>query len=503
MEVSTRATTTTVSIRDSYFETLPPEEFIDLVDSYERVVINVSTPSSRTMLDVAFCYLEASYVFEKLACSFSCSEFKGVSGGYEITIHNFDCTELSELIFEFVCILSSNEFIDEDEQFSYIEKRLQFESEIHETPLHFPELIDLYYANMINGGLAEDGIGLINREPAHRYGYWHAADYLSTDKQVLYSQNCWIVPNECDLKEVFKKNGDEGRLSIIPANLLLINSEALVLSENAALQVPMGEVVQGIACIQDAIPSTQAQAGYFPHMLDKLNGGFFASPSNYDLFNSTKPSSFWNDNTAFELTASEFGEFVVFKTDTAQLIVFNVTHPTYKRTKNFLSAMHTISSSFEDSLMPTINQNLDWDSLTDEQFECLCYDVIYHNSKFDWQTIKKMGSSRSRDGGRDIVVYTRELHNQKPRKFIFQCKLLRKKKSLNTSNSGVTADVLEQYTPEGYGFMTNKVIDATLYDKLDDICGNRGIELNNWSQLEIERFLARRPHIRDKHFTNP
>ncbi|HHX8485344.1 TPA: hypothetical protein ACVO3E_001920 [Vibrio diabolicus] len=491
-------TTTTISIRDTYLETLSPEEFFDLVDGYERVVIKVPTPSSSTMLDVAFCYLEASYVFEKLASSFKCSELRNVSGGYEITVQEFDYAELSKLIFEFVCILSSNDFIDEDEQYSYIEKRQQFESDIYEIPLHFPDLIDLYNANMINGGLDESGIELVNRAPAHRYGYWHAAEYLRTDKQVLYSKSCWIVPNKVDLKEVFQRNGYDERLSIIPANLLLINSEALVLSENAALQVPMAEIIQGIACIDDVLPSDEI--GYFPHMLDKLNGSFFASSSNYELFNSTKPSSFWNDNTAFELTASEFGEFVVFRTDTAQLIVFNVTSPPYTRTINFLSAMHTISSSFEDGLVPTASQDLDWERLTDEEFECLCYDVIYHNSKFDWRTIKKMGLSRSRDGGRDIVVYTRELHNQKPKKFIFQCKLLKKSKSLNTTNSGVTADVLEQYKPQGYGFMTNQVIDATLYDKLDDICGKRNIQVNNWSLLEIENFLARRPNIRRKYF---
>ncbi|SHO57650.1 hypothetical protein [Vibrio quintilis] len=405
MDVLTR--TTTVSIRDTYLERLPPEAFIDLVDGYEQVVIKVSTPSSRTMLDVAFCYMEASYVFEKLANSFNCSEIRNTKsgGGYEITVQEFDHAKLSALIFEFVCILSSNEYIDEDEAFSYIEKRQQFECDIYEIPLHFPDLIDLYYANMINGGLNEDGIELENRAPAHRYGYWHAAEYLCTEKKILYSQNCWVVPNEVDLKEIFKRNGYDERLSIIPANLLLINSEAMVLSENAALQVPMGEVIQGIACIHEVLPSDET--GYFPHMLDKLNGGFFASSSNYNFFNSTKPSSFWNDNTAFELTASEFGEFVIFKTDTAKLIVFNVTTPPYTRTVNFLSAMNTISSSFEDGLTPTFSQPLDWNKLTDEEFECLCYDVIYYNSKFDWRTVKKMGRSRSRDGGRDIVVSSR------------------------------------------------------------------------------------------------
>ncbi|WP_143169244.1 hypothetical protein [Vibrio quintilis] len=77
---------------------------------------------------------------------------------------------------------------------------------------------------------------------------------------------------------------------------------------------------------------------------------------------------------------------------------------------------------------------------------------------------------------------------------------MKKSKSLNTTNSGVTADVLEQYSPQGYGFMTNQVIDASLYDKLDDICGKRDIQVTNWSQMEIENFLSRRPHIRRKYF---
>lgn len=44
-----------------------------------------------------------------------------------------------------------------------------------------------------------------------------------------------------------------------------------------------------------------------------------------------------------------------------------------------------------------------WHQLDDEQFEQLCYDII--TKKHHPIEIHKIGKSRSRDGGRDIVFY--------------------------------------------------------------------------------------------------
>ena len=330
--------------------------------------------------------------------------------------------------------------------------------------------------------------------PERKYGYWIGASYLTKADKVYYSQNCWISSNSIDVTELFKEDSSNQELSIIPANLLIIKSQGMVVSENGVIQISMGEVIQGIACIHDVYPNRN---NYSYHHLDSFDGSFFSRTSH---FNSTEPSSFWQDSAEFELYVSEFGEFVVFITADASLILFNVHKPAHSKSQSFIDAMLAIGASFGDAVLSPPQISLNWDLLDDECFEQLCYDIIYQNSKYDNTTIRKMGSSRSRDGGRDIVVYTKALHINKPRKYIFQCKLIKSSRSLNTSNIGSISDVIDQYGAEGYGVMCNSVIDSSLFDRLDGISENRGIDVETWSSLEVERFIARRPHLKSRHF---
>ncbi|QEE24192.1 restriction endonuclease [Rhodanobacter glycinis] len=138
---------------------------------------------------------------------------------------------------------------------------------------------------------------------------------------------------------------------------------------------------------------------------------------------------------------------------------------------------------------------IDWTRFDDETFEELCYDLVYHDPRFDKATIRKMGKSRSRDGGRDITAMTRVVIGQSPRKFIFQCKAMAPQRSLSTSNLGSMSDVIDQYGAEGYVVMTCGYIDATVFDRLDAIAATRSLEIITWSRFEIERFLSRRPSL--------
>lgn len=143
---------------------------------------------------------------------------------------------------------------------------------------------------------------------------------------------------------------------------------------------------------------------------------------------------------------------------------------------------------------------LSWDEFDDEKFENLCYDIIYHLPQFDNKTIRKMGKSRSRDGGRDITVYTNERPGNPKKLYIFQCKFTKAGTSLTTQKVENISDTVVQYGGQGYGVMTPVVIDAALYDRIDSICEKFKIESHNWSILEIERFIARHPKLRERHF---
>jgi hypothetical protein len=144
---------------------------------------------------------------------------------------------------------------------------------------------------------------------------------------------------------------------------------------------------------------------------------------------------------------------------------------------------------------------LDWSALDDDQFEQLCYDLVFANPKFDSDTIRRMGKSRSRDGGRDIVVEeVRRFPLDASRKWIFQCKLIRDGSSLTATKLRDVGDMLDQYGAGGFGVFTSAPIDATLYDKLDGVCQRRGIKQSHYSVHELERRLARYPAILRKYF---
>ncbi len=163
------------------------------------------------------------------------------------------------------------------------------------------------------------------------------------------------------------------------------------------------------------------------------------------------------------------------------------------------SAQMTEELSTATGAVPSLQ--CDWTSLDDEAFEELCYQLIFDNPKFDSDTIRKLGKSRSRDGGRDIVVHEVTMRPWlKLRKWIFQCKLVTKGLSLGATRLTDVGDMLEQYNAQGFGVITSAQMDATLYDKLDAICSKRQVEQYHLSVLELERALGRNRRVRQRFF---
>jgi hypothetical protein len=141
-----------------------------------------------------------------------------------------------------------------------------------------------------------------------------------------------------------------------------------------------------------------------------------------------------------------------------------------------------------------------WNQINDEQFEQLCYDILRKEHNLKLTNIDKIGNSRSRDGGRDIVFYKGIDINNKPIKWIAQCKLKSDKRSLGSSQVTDISDMLVAQEAKGFCIMTSGIIDATLHDKLDALRDKNGIEIEKWSYLEIERFLAEHPEIKARYF---
>ncbi|EID9445355.1 TPA: hypothetical protein NQM65_004722, partial [Salmonella enterica] len=187
------------------------------------------------------------------------------------------------------------------------------------------------------------------------------------------------------------------------------------------------------------------------------------------------------------------GNFYHLLYDTAELNLSQI--------KNFNETLGEVLLSTGINIGFSAGLTYNWSEIDDEQFEQLCYDIIYSHPRFNNETIRKLGKSRSRDGGRDIQVYdipTERL--MEPKKWIFQCKLVTGAGSLSATKLTDVGDMLDSYDVEGFGVFTNTIIDATLYDKLDKVCSKRNVEQLNFSALEIEKELIRKPYIRMKYF---
>ncbi|MFA4849999.1 MAG: hypothetical protein WC626_09780 [Methanoregula sp.] len=194
---------------------------------------------------------------------------------------------------------------------------------------------------------------------------------------------------------------------------------------------------------------------------------------------------------------SEEGTYLLIKDNYAQYLFFGIDTIPIENAEKILNDIGKTADFLKSN-----DISCSWDQITDDQFEELCYDILLQSERFNPDTIRKMGKSKSRDGGRDITIEeSRFFSLDSPKKFIIQCKLVKTGISLSGSKINMS-DTIDQYEAGGYIVMTNGVIDATLFDKLDAIAKKKKIKTGTWSKYEIERFLARRPDIKKRYFKN-
>lgn len=499
----------TIDLQDDELQVFSQDKLSEVISNHDIVEIFIPLPSiNRTSspLDIVQDYLEASYVVEFFAQGFNCLSLKlewvnTYFPRYALQLTKFEPSLLANHILN-ICPVFQN---TEDEKYydlrqTMLEKILEYEEILQEYPLKFPEIIDDYFANLINGVYCSDGYEEAYAEdlknfPERQYGYWRSAYYNGEANKVYISRDAWIVPHEVGLIPAFKRFGYGVDCSVIHAELLTINSQAVAISEGVAIALPFGKIIQALACLDEVTRPKDD----FQHRLT-WEGVLFPHPPSVEAIFEKYASSNRNQPTGLKIFTSEFSDFVIINTHCADIVIFDIRPLNKKDAERYISATRQLISAFEDEVISPPGISLPWMLLDDEKFEQLCYDIIYHNSKYDRGTIRKMGKSRSRDGGRDIVVYTKPRVGEKPLKYIFQCKLYKPECSANTSNVNNISDTIDQFHADGYGIMCSCHIDSSLYDRLDGISSRRGIEVETWSIFEIERFLARRPSIKSRYF---
>ncbi|MBZ9783748.1 hypothetical protein K9857_19640 [Pseudomonas sp. REP124] len=499
----------TIDLQSEDIPELSAADFFSLLKDQKTIKIQIPLSSvnvSNSYIDIISDYLDASFAIESLASNFEILNIeKNWSAKhhpvYYLTINNHDPIKLSELLLKLVWIFqypisdASETIFDEVRHDIY-----QYEETITDTTLFYPEIIDDYLANLINGAYYELDFDVFRDQlyffPERTFGFWASAAYNNETEKVLLSTDAWIIPAQINPAHAFKRLGYDGDFSLLNSNLLTINNQTIAISEGITLSIPMKKIAQALACIEELnTPKNEYRQKFQSNETSDLYHHSFNFYENARSYEKTQ------NHSTFEPYISEFSDFFALKIKSAFIIIFDTKELQRNESERYINAARQLFSSFEDNITTPSKLNLPWHEINDEIFEQICYDIIYHNSKFDRSTIRKYGKSRSRDGGRDISVYTKAKPGEKSQKYIFQCKLSDPEKSIGTSKLGAITDILEQYSADGYGIMCNCYIDASLFDRLDAIATNRSINIETWSIFDIERFIARRPVIKNRYFS--
>ncbi|WP_428156294.1 hypothetical protein [Brevundimonas sp.] len=384
--------------------------------------------------------------------------------------------------------------------------RGQLESGIYHARV--PEVIDWYMANLIGGALWEilaDAPDLydtlVSQFPERRTGFWKSAFSSRLATTCYASPDSWILPRDIEPDVFFQATRQQYRMSnFIRASVLTIDNASYVTGEGVFAFFPMAQYFRSRACVS---LTREFDEDEYPVLFDWSKAAFSHSPW-LDAFGPTSERSDAEPVSGrMECLVDPDSTLVIVGDGEFRYLMYDTRPVSMDRIKHVHHQLGLTSEALAGNIGLSFHPKYDWAALDDERFEELCYDLIFAHPRFNSETIRKHGKSRSRDGGRDIEVYETVRYGASPRKWIFQCKLVTSSASLSATKLQDIGDLIDHYGVGGFGVMTSAPIDATLYDKLDGVCSRRGVEQLNYSGLEIERSLVRNQTISRRYFPRP
>lgn len=346
----------------------------------------------------------------------------------------------------------------------------EFEADVDSYKTDYADEIEKAYANFVTRGIYELASEseededkylenhFFKQHPEWRYGYWKHHQKGIPDDSLFYSPYNWIIKS-VDRDIIFK--------------------------------AVYGRVTQFEECwVKDGIAFCKygAVRTFIPN-----------------LHNATLMLSTINANTNFRQISyllSENNDVLIADYGIYSIINFDITYAKQQTVEKCYSDLAEQSYCLSCLLGHSHISSVDWSTWTPEQFEDLCYDIIHSQFAHKDVQIHRMGKTRSRDGGRDIVVREWLPFDSAEKKYIVQCKLRTDGKSLSAGRMGCSiSDVVMKSDANAYIIMTNEVIDSTLHDLLDGL-ENSKLEIDTslrYDRNRIEHFLALHKEIRDKY----
>ncbi|MCB2380353.1 restriction endonuclease [Hymenobacter sp. BT635] len=481
---------------------------------------------TQSSVDIVQDYSMVSYCCETIAPFISV-----ISSGYEnkdrihlyfrITCKSTDTSSLREELAYFSEVISQELTVYDDiDVISFWATVAEYEESFDKRVFHFPDLINGYWANLVNQGHSEIASEyhkserkyfnkLYRKYPEQSYLFWRNPLSIDFADPIYFSTENWIIPPGTDLNGALALYSGIGHTTRLEqAEKVHYNGSLVLVSDTAALYFrQLDQLFHSIKCT--ALLLAQRHSPTPELHLNAIithDPGFQGHLFKDNNVPGKKAHSFTRtvkiDTEQISYHLSELGDIVVAGYKDFKYVFFSESPLSFEQLKELNKFLYPAYAKTQTILEASVTEECKWPELDDEKFEELCYDILYCDPRFDSNTIQKMGNSRSRDGGRDIVIKTRTVPGRPPELYVFQCKYLSTRTSLSAAKLPNAANVIMQYGAQGYGVFTTTVIDATLYDMLAGFVKNGHLHnYHCWSRYELERFLNRHQMIKRKYFT--
>jgi hypothetical protein len=480
---------------------------------------------SNSRIDIIRDYTEVSYCCEEIAPFITILNADFVTRekyykDFKISCKAKDIESLTEKLVFFAEMLhgESSEYDDIDRIF-FLDELSEYEETYSKRIFTFPDLINNYWANLINGAYWEFAseneeseskffAKTYRKYPEHRYGFWKSPLSKDYREPIFFSTENWIIPPKTPLIESLKiYSGLEHKLVLEEADRVDYKGQIVLVSNSTAVRfIQEKDLINSIKCTERALIPKYNKSSKIE--ITDLNRTIIQNNLLGEEVIQMGVSKRVRHNDKIQIDysrlkykLSEYGDLVVIEYNNFTYVFFYNEPLTFNEIKDLNSYLYPAFSKTQKLIENSITGACDWTKLDDDSFEELCYDILYCHPHFDYTTIKKMGKSKSRDGGRDITIKTRRTPTKETKLYIFQCKFLSEKTSLSTSKLPNAGNVIMQFGAKGYGVFTTTVVDSTLYDMLDGFSRNLKIDTSLcWSKYELERYLNKNIMIKNKYF---
>ncbi len=483
--------------------------------AYDRIFVYVPLPSfgsTQSYRDICGDLLDASWAIERMAAYAKRVRTENPPGDYRCirAVLIGPRPGIFDAIADCALLLGELEDFTDDAELEKLqnlrEQVYDYEDNLETLVPRAPEIIDWYFANLheANSELRSEApdawSSQMERFPERRLGFHRSGFSGILGASCYASRTGWLLPVAIGPDRFFVETDQKYRLDdFLPADFVIVNGQSFVHHEGLLVRFPSRRYFESQVCAGLVTQDDEYAARWSSDPFSALR-----SPAAQE----TTPAGLSTSDGLEGMSTLAEGCYL-HETGTLAFVndgyFLHFLHDIRPAQLQMAKALREASAQMAEELSTATGAaaflEYDWTSLDDEAFEELCYQLIFDNPKFNSETIRKLGKSKSRDGGRDIIIHEATIGPWvEPKKWIFQCKLVTNGSSLGATRLTDVGDMLEQYGAQGFGVITSAQMDATLYDKLDAICTKRRVDQYHLSVLELERALGRNRRVRQKFF---